>query len=152
MTKSGIIQRMYTLPIIICEILGKHIQRNGTIESIPPNNISIIKNWYKENYQDLPEGSLLIQSSSGQVWPYPALLFGRGNWSAVDLLFALPDIPMTFMDEIVGDRIKITNVYKSKYGNKNDNNNLNYEKKTRSKSLKWTKNEIYIKLFFHKFR
>jgi hypothetical protein len=33
-----------------------------------------------------------------------------------------------------------------------DNNNLNYEKKTRSKSLKWTKKEIYIKFFFHKFR
>ena len=137
LTKSGIIPRMYTLPIIICEILGKHIQRNGTIESIPPNNISIIKNWYKENYQDLPEGSLLIQSSSGQVWPYPALLFGRGNWSAVDLLFSLPDIPMTFMDEIDGEayRVKITNVYESKYGNKNDKNNLNNGRKTRSKSL-----------------
>ena len=136
LTKSGIIPRMYTLPIIICEMLGKHIQRNGTIESIPPNNISIIKNWYKENYQDLPEGSLLIQSSSGQVWPYPALLFGRGNWSAVDLLFALPDIPMTFMDEIDGEayRVKITNVYESKYGNK-DNMNTNNGRKTRSKSL-----------------
>jgi hypothetical protein len=35
------------------------------------------------------------------------------------------------MNEIVGEpyRIKITNVYKSKYGNKNDNNNLNNGRK-----------------------
>jgi hypothetical protein len=65
-------------------------------------------------------------------------LYGRGNWSGVDLLFALLDIPMTFMDEIDGEayRIKITNVYESKYGNKNDNNNLNNGRKVRSKSLK----------------
>ena len=134
LTKSGIIPRMYTLPIIICEMLGKQIQRNGTIESVPPNNVNIIKNWYNENYQGLPEGALLVQSSSGQVWPYPALLYGRGNWSAVDLLFALPDIPMTFMDEIDGEayRVKITNVYESKDGN---NNNLINGNKMRSKSL-----------------
>lgn len=126
---------MYTLPIIICEMLGKQIQRNGAIESVPPNNVNIIKNWYNENYQGLPEGALLVQSSSGQVWPYPALLYGRGNWSAVDLLFALPDIPMTFMDEIDGEayRVKITNVYESKDGN--NNNNMMNGNKARSKSL-----------------
>ena len=135
LTKSGIIPRMYTLPIIICEMLGKQIQRNGTIESVAPNNVNILKNWYNENYQGLPEGALLVQSSSGQVWPYPALLYGRGNWSAVDLLFALPDIPMTFMDEIDGEayRVKITNVYESKDGN--NNNNMMNGNKTRSKSL-----------------
>ena len=137
LTKSGIIPRMYTLPIIICEMLGKHIQRNGTIESISPNNINLIKNWYNENYKGLPEGALLIQSSSGQVWPYPALLYGRGNWSAIDLLFTLPDIPMTFMDEIDGEayRVKITNVYESKDGNKDIYNRSSSGIRTRSKSL-----------------
>ena len=134
LTKSGIIPRMYTLPIIACDILGKKIQRNGTIESIQPNDVNLIKNWYEENYAGLPDGALLVQSSSGQVWPYPALLYGKGNWSAVDLLFALPDIPMTFMDEIDGEayRVKITNVYESKEGNNNNNSLTNI---TRSKSL-----------------
>ena len=134
LTKSGIIPRMYTLPIIACDILGKKIQRDGGIESVPPNNVSIIKNWYEENYDGLPDGALLVQSSSGQIWPYPALLYGKGNWSAVDLLFALPDIPMTFMDEIDGEayRVKITNVYESKEGNNKNNSLTNI---TRSKSL-----------------
>lgn len=69
----------------------------------------------EENHQFLPEGAITIQASCGQVWPYPALLYGRGNWTAVDLLFTLPDIPMTFMDEIDGEayRVKITSVYSS---------------------------------------
>ena len=100
LSKSGIIPRLYTLPIVLCEVLGKKIQRDGRIEQASPSDITIIEEWYKENYKELPEGALLIQSSCGQVWPYPALLYGRGNWSAVDLLFSLPEIPMIFMDEI----------------------------------------------------
>ena len=133
LTKSGIIPRLYTLPIILCEVLGKKIQRDGRIDSAPPTDITLIKDWYNENYKDLPEGALLMQSSSGQVWPYPALLFGRGNWSAVGLLFSLPDIPMTFMDEIDGEayRVQITNVYESKENKQNDNQRF----RQRSKSL-----------------
>ena len=135
LTKSGIIPRLYTLPIILCEVLGKKIQRDGRIDSVPPTDISLIKEWYNENYKELPEGALLIQSSSGQVWPYPALLYGRGNWSAVDLLFCLPDIPMTFMNEIDGEayRVQITNVYESKENKQNENQGGRL--KTRSKSL-----------------
>ena len=135
LTKSGIIPRLYTLPIILCEVMGKKIQRDGRIDSTSPSDISLIKDWYNENYKDLPKGALLVQSSSGQVWPYPALLYGRGNWSAVDLLFSLPDIPMTFMDEIDGEayRVQITNVYESKDNKSNDNSGGRL--KTRSKSL-----------------
>jgi starch synthase len=137
LVKSGIIPRMYTLPVILSQMLGKKILHNGNIESVQPENISIIKEWYEENYKNLPEGAILVQSSSGQVWPYPALLYGKGNWSAVDLLFTLPDVPMTFMNEIDGEayRVQITNVYTSKE-NKNEgipNNDRN--RLSRSKSL-----------------
>ena len=137
LVKSGIIPRMYTLPVIICQMLGKKILHNGNMESVPPENVSIIKEWYKENYQNLPEGAILVQSSSGQVWPYPALLYGRGNWSAIDLLFTLPDVPMTFMNEIDGEayRVQITNVYTSRENKKEEDNNQGNRLKSRSKSL-----------------
>ena len=137
LVKSGIIPRMYTLPVVICQMLGKKILHNGNMEQVPPENVSIIKEWYEENYHNLPEGSILVQSSSGQVWPYPALLYGRGNWSAIDLLFTLPDVPMTFMNEIDGDayRVQITNVYTSKDGKKDDNSLPDNRLKSRSKSL-----------------
>ena len=136
LVKSGIIPRMYTLPVIICQMLGKKILHNGNMESVPPENVSIIKEWFQENYQNLPEGAILVQSSSGQVWPYPALLYGRGNWSAIDLLFTLPDVPMTFMNEIDGEayRVQITNVYSSRDKNNEDNSNNNQGNRLRSRS------------------
>ena len=139
LVKSGIIPRMYTLPVIICQMLGKKILHNGNMETVQPENVSIIKDWYKENYQNLPEGAILVQSSSGQAWPYPALLYGRGNWSAIDLLFTLPDIPMTFMNEIDGEayRVQITNVYKSRENKNNEDSSINQGNRlrTRTKSL-----------------
>ena len=108
-------------------MLGKKLLRNGQIDTVPPENVSIIKEWYKENYRNLPKGATLVQSSSGQVWPYPALLYGRGNWSAIDLLFALPDIPMTFMGEIDGEayRVQITNIYEKKDSLENEGESTN---------------------------
>jgi hypothetical protein len=113
LARSGVVPRMYTLPRALSSVFGRRIHRNGYIETAKPTPVSIFKEMLEENNQYLPEGSIVIQSSCGQVWPYPALLYGRGNWSAVDLLFTLADIPMTFMEEINGQayRVQITNVY-----------------------------------------
>lgn len=114
--KSGILPRLYTLPRAIAQCLGRRIHRNGYIELCQPAHVELISQLLEENYNNLPEGAHLIQSSCGQVWPYPALLYQRGNWCAVDLLFSLIDIPMTFMYEINGSayRVQITNVYEKK--------------------------------------
>ena len=132
LAKSGVVPRMYTLPRALSAVFGRRIHRNGYIELCKPSPVSIFKEWLTENYQLLPEGSLVIQSSCGQVWPYPALLYGRGNWSAVDLLFSLPDVPMTFMDEINGEayRVQITNVYESKDFPKANKLPSNYKSKS----------------------
>jgi starch synthase len=138
LSKSGVIPRMYTLPILLSEILGKKIQRDGHIDKIAPHSVETIKEWYNENYKGLPEGAVLVQSSSGQIWPYPALLYGRGNWAAVDLLFTLPDVPMTFMNEIDGEayRVKIVNVYERKDTSQlGGSSTANLTSKKRSKSL-----------------
>ena len=107
---------MYTFPRTLSAVFGRTIHRNGYIELCKPANVNIIKEWLSENNQSLSDGAVVIQSSCGQVWPYPALLHGRGNWTAIDLLFALPDVPMTFMEEINGEayRVQITNVYEQK--------------------------------------
>ena len=39
LVKSGIIPRMYTLPAMICQMLGKKIIYNGNIESFPPEDV-----------------------------------------------------------------------------------------------------------------
>jgi hypothetical protein len=134
LTRSGIIPRMYTLPRTLSSVFGRRIHRNGYMETCKPSPVSIFKEWIIENNQFLPEGSVVIQSSCGQVWPYPALLHGRGNWSAIDLLFALPDVPMTFMEEINGEayRVQITNVYEQKDVPRSQSGRLSITNKSRS--------------------
>lgn len=116
LSKSGVIPRMYSLPRGLSSVFGRRIHRNGYIETSEPANVGILKEFLNEDNKLLPEGGVIIQSSSGQVWPYPALLYGRGNWSAIDLLFTLNYIPMTFMEEINGEayRVQIANVYEQK--------------------------------------
>jgi hypothetical protein len=55
----------------------------------------------------------LLQSSSAHQWPYPAYLYGKGSWAAVDILYFMPDVPITFMGEIDGEvyRIETTKVF-----------------------------------------
>ncbi len=40
-------------------------------------------------------------------------MYGKGAWAATDILHFMPDIPITFMDEIEGDvfRIGTTTVF-----------------------------------------
>ena len=72
LSKSGIIPRLYTLPIVLCEVLGKKIQRDGRIEQASPSDITIIEEWYKENYKELPEGACSARCVAGtQNCGYP---------------------------------------------------------------------------------
>ena len=135
--KSGVIPKMYNLPMNISQIFGKRLYQNGNIELIQYHSINILKDWFKENYEKLPTGANIIQSSCSQAWPYPALLHGPGNLLAIDLLFTLPPIPMTFMDEINGEihRVEIEGVYEKKEIISSLSNKSIKRIKSRSKSL-----------------
>ena len=69
-----------------------------------------IKSWYDESRKFLPEGTILMQSSTSHVLPMPAYLYGKGTWAAIDTLFFMPDLPMTFMGELEGQVYKIGEV------------------------------------------
>lgn len=66
-----------------------------------------MKKWHEDSHRWLPEGSILMQSSTSHSWPYPAYLYGKGTWAAVDILYFMPDIPITFMGETIGDVLKL---------------------------------------------
>jgi len=40
-------------------------------------------------------------------------LYGKGTWASIDILYFMPDIPITFMNEIEGEvyNISQTNIY-----------------------------------------
>lgn len=82
-------------------------------DSIAP--ASIISEWFERTHETLPEGAVAIQASCSHSSPLPALLYGRGAWPAVDLLFFSSDIPSTSMGETEGSsyRIDVVNVFRT---------------------------------------
>jgi hypothetical protein len=91
-------------------IFGKRICKDGSICDNEALTVSSLRTWYEEIRKSLPSGAIVIQSTTSHSWPTPALLFKRGTWSFIDLMFFLPHIPMTFMNEIFGHAFRCPTV------------------------------------------
>jgi len=107
LSRSGIIPRLYKLPQAISSLFGKRLHRDGRVNKQEQENVTALRKWYDESHYMVPEGTIMIQSSTAHSWPYPAYLYGKGTWAAVDILYFLPDVPITFMGEIDGDVYKL---------------------------------------------
>lgn len=108
LSRAGIIPRMFKLPQTICQIFGKRLYKDGRVLQCEKDNVKVILDWYEKSKRQLmPEGSILLQSSTAHQYPYPAYLYGKGSWAAVDILYFMPDVPITFMGEIDGEVYRI---------------------------------------------
>ena len=106
------IPRLFKLPQAICQIIGKQLHQDGrvTVQDKKEKSVESLKNWYDSSHRCLPDGAILLQSSTAHSWPYPAYLYGKASWAAVDVLYFMSDIPITFMQETHGE------VYRLEYG------------------------------------
>lgn len=97
----------------VAQIVGTSLHENGAVGKIESKNVIALKKWYEEIHKYLPEGAILIQSTSSHAWPYPAFIFRKATWAYVDLIFFLPEIPMTFIGEHDGKafRTKTTSIF-----------------------------------------
>lgn len=100
LARSGVVPRLFKLPQTLCSMLGKKLHNDGRITEVEKEPVTVLKRWYEESRFCMPQGSIMVQSSTSHQWPYPAYLFGKGAWAAVDILHFLPDIPITFMGEV----------------------------------------------------
>jgi len=115
LARSGVIPRLYKLPQAIASLFGKKLYKDGRVENCEKASVTVLRKWYEQSRYCLPQGSIMLQSSSATCWPYPAYLYGKGTWAAVDILFFLPDVPITFMGELDGEiyRIKQSSVFQT---------------------------------------
>lgn len=111
--RSGPIPRMYNLPIALSTLFGKKLMRDGRIVECEKTNVNVFRTWYEHIKKFMSSGSILIQSTTSHIWPYPVLLYKRATWPIIDLFFFLPDIPMTFIGESEGESYKkpTTNIF-----------------------------------------
>ena len=89
-------------------MFGKRLHNDGRITECEKEPVTILKKWYEESRFCMPQGSIMMQSSTAHQWPYPAYLFGKGTWAAIDILHFLPDVPITFMNEVFGDVYRLS--------------------------------------------
>lgn len=88
--------------------MGKRLYNDGRLEQCTKVETGAsIKNWYEQTRKFLPEGTILMQSSTSHSLPMPAYLYGKGTWAAIDTLFFMPDLPITFMGELEGQVYKV---------------------------------------------
>jgi len=104
--RSGLIPRLFKITPAVAAIYGQHLHRDGTITPCEKLSINSLRTWYETTRKAWPKGAIAIQSTTSHIWPYPAFLYKKGAWSYIDLLFFLPDIPMTFMGELEGHGFK----------------------------------------------
>lgn len=91
LARSGVIPRLFKLPIALSSLFGKKLHRDGRVEPCAKDNVIAVKKWYDETHRFLPNGAILLQSSTSHALPYPAYLYGKGTWAAIDILFFMPD-------------------------------------------------------------
>lgn len=116
--RSGVLPRTAALPKAAAAAQGWRVAKSGHVQPLRrplSAPVSRLHGWLRREAVAVPASAqtLLIRSTCGHSLPYPALLLGRATWPAVDLLFLLPGMPLTFQDEATGAsyRLDVTNVY-----------------------------------------
>ncbi|CAK56931.1 unnamed protein product (macronuclear) [Paramecium tetraurelia] len=133
--QSGVIPR---LPIAIASIFEENLKKNGTMVKMERKNVNAIKKWIEYTAKQYPAGSIIVQSTTYNSWPYPALIYKRGTGSNY--------IPMTFMGEEEGFafREKTTFNYVTKYESSEIKLQDPTQQKTPQRSLKRAKSYIQV--------
>jgi hypothetical protein len=104
---------LFRLPKALSQIVGIHLHENGSLSEKEKKPLTKLAKWYEETKRILPKNSILIQSTTNHIYPYPALIFKKATWAFIDLFFFLPEIPMTFSKEYLGRayRTKALNMF-----------------------------------------
>eukprot|EP00741_Cyanophora_paradoxa_P006843 tig00001052_g6618.t1 len=99
---SGCVPHSARLAQTIAGMFGRSLEKHGPIGHAEKHTSAEVRAALEQATADLPEGYVGVQSICTHALPYPALSFDAGAWVAADLLFLLPDVPMTFIGEDEG--------------------------------------------------
>ena len=97
---SGLIPFSTGISQALSSVFGTGRGRDGAFGRLPyRRDVKAFYDWYEMERTSYPQNSLVMYASSNHYCPYPVTLYGRGAWSAVDLLYFLPEVPATFVGE-----------------------------------------------------
>jgi hypothetical protein len=102
---------LFARSLVICQSLefvdalaatvNRSVDKLGIVSHCPSDGSSPVSKLYRMLESDLrrlPRGAELLQLRSlcSARHPYPALLLGANTWTAIDVQYCLPGIPMGF--------------------------------------------------------
>ena len=97
---SGLIPFSTGISQALASVFGTGLRKDGAIGKLPyRRDVKAFYDWYEMERSTYPQNSLVIYASSSHYTPYPVSLYGLGAWSAVDLLYFLPEVPSTYVGE-----------------------------------------------------
>ena len=60
MARSGVVPRLFRLPMSLSSLFGKRLNRDGSLEQCPKDNVIAVKRWYDETRKFLPNGTICL--------------------------------------------------------------------------------------------
>eukprot|EP01113_Clastostelium_recurvatum_P031061 TRINITY_DN3842_c0_g1_i1.p1 TRINITY_DN3842_c0_g1~~TRINITY_DN3842_c0_g1_i1.p1 ORF type:complete len:2351 (-),score=511.23 TRINITY_DN3842_c0_g1_i1:62-7114(-) len=99
---SGLIPYSTALPRALHAVYEKELAKDGNIHHIGRQTVRWFYDYYEMQVATFPPNSLILNPSSTHHTPYPSQFFGAGTWAAIDLLYFLPEIPITYFGEQYG--------------------------------------------------
>jgi starch synthase len=104
---SGLIPYASGLPRSLASVFGTGLTKDGgRMQLSQRQSVKAFYDWYELERMRFPQNSILLYGSSHYT-PYPTAMYGVGAWAAVDLLFLLPEVPITFVGEQAGWNMSI---------------------------------------------
>ena len=60
LSRSGVIPRLYKLPVALSSVFGKKLHKDGRITKGEPESVISLQNWHNSSHKLLPDGSILL--------------------------------------------------------------------------------------------
>jgi len=100
---SGLVPYSSAIPKALASVFDKGISKDGIVFDLRQrNSVKTLYDYYEMRMSTYPQNSIILFPSSTHHSPYPLSIYNAGAWAAVDMLYFLPEIPITYIGEQFG--------------------------------------------------
>eukprot|EP01096_Ripella_sp_DP13-Kostka_P018167 TRINITY_DN9738_c1_g1_i1.p1 TRINITY_DN9738_c1_g1~~TRINITY_DN9738_c1_g1_i1.p1 ORF type:complete len:1214 (+),score=495.01 TRINITY_DN9738_c1_g1_i1:23-3643(+) len=101
--RSGLVPFASGLNQALGSLFGAGLDKDGKASHLANRTaVDVIYGWFSRERDSYPPNSIVLYASASHYSPYPLAIYGRGAWTAADLLYFLPDVPGTLVGEQQG--------------------------------------------------
>ncbi|EFA80962.1 alpha amylase domain-containing protein [Heterostelium album PN500] len=100
---SGLVPYSSAIPRALASVFDKAISKDGIVFDLRQRqSVKALYEYYEMRMSTYPQNSIILFPSSNHHSPYPLQIYNAGAWAAVDALYFLPEIPITYIGEQSG--------------------------------------------------